>query len=42
MLTNESFIGNAPAEQIARAKEELTQMELKATQIKEAIAGLQL
>ncbi|MDR0953177.1 MAG: valine--tRNA ligase [Elusimicrobiota bacterium] len=40
MLGNENFIKNAPAEQIAKAKEELKQMELKAEQIKTSISGL--
>jgi valyl-tRNA synthetase len=40
MLANENFVKNAPAEQIAKAKEELAQMEMKAAQIKEAVAGL--
>jgi valyl-tRNA synthetase len=40
MLSNESFIKNAPAEQIAKAKEELAQMQLKAEQIKSSIEDL--
>ncbi|MDR0734869.1 MAG: valine--tRNA ligase [Elusimicrobiota bacterium] len=40
MLGNENFVKNAPAGQVAKAKEELSQMQLKASQIKEAIAGL--
>lgn len=40
MLSNDSFVKNAPEHQITRAKEELLQMELKAEQIKASIADL--
>jgi valyl-tRNA synthetase len=40
MLSNENFVKNAPAEQAAKAKEELNQMRLKAEQIKAAMEGL--
>ncbi|MDR1124387.1 MAG: class I tRNA ligase family protein, partial [Elusimicrobiota bacterium] len=40
MLGNENFTKNAAPEQVAKAKEELAQMQLKSAQIKEAIAGL--
>jgi valyl-tRNA synthetase len=40
MLGNENFVNSAPAGQVAKAREELRQMQLKAEQINAAISGL--